>query len=218
MHPTGSMEGLGLTRNRAALAAIIIAAAIAGPLGFATPAFAHNELIASTPAADETLTELPPRFSITTNEAMLDLPGSQGFALQIQDAAGAYYGDGCVQVVDATMSADAALGEPGEYTMLWQAVSEDGHSIDGTIPFTWAPESDVEPSASSATPPVCGEAVAPTPGASASPPPATGEPTAEPEAASGIDLPTVLWIGGAVLAIGIAVGVAIANASRRKPS
>ena len=207
-----------MTKNRAALAAIIIAAAIAGPLGFATPAFAHNVLVASTPEADETLTELPPQFSVTTNEAMLDLPGSNGFALQIQDAAGAYYGDGCVQVVDAKMSADAALGEPGVYTMLWQAVSEDGHSIDGTIPFTWAPEGDVEPSASSATPPVCGEAASPAPSASATPAPATGEPTAAPEAASGIDLPTVLWIGGALLVVGIAVGVAIAIASRRKPN
>ena len=114
------------------------------------------------------------------------------------------------------MSADAALGEPGEYTMLWQAVSADGHSVDGEIPFTWAPDGDVEPSASSATPPVCGEAATPTPSASASPAPATGEPTAAPEAASGIDLATVLWIGGALLAVGIAVAVAIAIAGRRK--
>ena len=43
---------------------------------------------------------------------------------------------------------NAALGEPGAYTMLWQAVSADGHSVDGEIPFTWAPTDDVEPSAS----------------------------------------------------------------------
>ena len=205
-----------MTKKRAAVAAIIIATAIVGPVGFATPAYAHNVLVASTPSAGETLTELPPQFSITTNEALLALPGSNGFVLQIQDAAGAYYGDGCVEIVDATMSADAALGAPGEYTMLWQAVSEDGHSIDGTVPFTWAPAGDEEPSASSATPPVCGQAVTPTPTASASPAPATSEPTAAPAAASGIDLATVLWIGGALLAIGIAVAVAIVIASRRR--
>jgi methionine-rich copper-binding protein CopC len=201
-------------RTRVGIAAIIVAIAIAGPVGFATPASAHNVLVASTPASGETLTELPPQFSVTTNEAMLALPGSNGFALQIVDAAGAYYGDGCVQVVDATMSAQAALGEPGAYTMLWQAVSADGHSVDGTIPFTWAPTDDVDLSTSSATPPVCGEAAA-TPSASASPAPATGEPTAAPEPASGIDGATVLWIGGALLAVGIAVAVAIAIASRR---
>jgi methionine-rich copper-binding protein CopC len=205
-----------VTANRVGIAAIIIAIAIAGPVGFVTPAYAHNVLVASTPASGETLTDVPPQFSITTNEALLDLPGSQGFALQIRDAAGAYYGDGCVQVEGPTMSADAALGEPGAYTMLWQAVSEDGHSVDGAVPFTWAPEGDVEPSASSATPPVCGEVPTPMPSASASSAAATSEPTAAPEQASGIDLATVLWVGGAILALGIAAGIAIAIASRRK--
>jgi methionine-rich copper-binding protein CopC len=207
-----------VTKNRAAVAAIIVAVAIAGPVGFVTPASAHNVLVASTPASGETLTELPPQFSITTNEPLLALPGSNGFALQIQDAAGAYYGDGCVQVEGATMSADAALGEPGAYTMLWQAVSEDGHSVDGAVPFTWAPAGDVEPSASSATPPVCGVAATPTPSASASPAPATSEPTAAPATASGIDPAIVFWIGGALLALGIAAAGAIVLAGRRKPS
>jgi copper resistance protein C len=164
------------------------------------------------------VTELPDRFSITTNEALLALPGSNGFALQIRDAAGAYYGDGCVEVVDATMSAVPALGEPGAYTMLWQAVSADGHSVAGEIPFTWAPTGDAEPSASSATPPVCGQAATPTPSASATPAPPVSEPTTAPEEASGIDLATLLWIGGVLLALGIAAAVAIVIAGRRRPT
>jgi methionine-rich copper-binding protein CopC len=203
-------------RARVGLAAIVVAAALVGPAGFATPAFAHNVLVASTPEAGQTLTELPEAFSITTNEALLALPGSNGFALQVRDAAGRYYGDGCVTIVDATMSAQPALGDAGAYTMLWQAVSADGHSIDGEIPFMWAPSGEVEPSASSATPPVCGEAAAPTPTATAGPPPASGEPTAAPAEASGIDTATVLWIGGALLAAGIAVAIAIVVAGRRR--
>ncbi len=42
------------------------------------------------------------------------------------------------------MWATPALGAPGDYTMLWQAVSSDGHAIDGEIAFSWAPESDVD--------------------------------------------------------------------------
>ncbi|MEO5922183.1 MAG: copper resistance CopC family protein [Pseudolysinimonas sp.] len=205
-----------LARRRAGMAAIIAAAAVVGPVGLVSPAYGHNALIASTPEAGQTLTELPPQFSITTNEALLALPGSNGFALQIQDAAGAYFGDGCVEVVDATMSADAALGEPGAYTMLWQAVSADGHSVDGAIPFSWAPEGDVDVSASSATPPVCGQAASPSPTANATAAPATSEPTVAPAPASGIDLATVLWIGGALLIIGIALAVAIVLAGRRR--
>ena len=205
-----------MTKNRAAIAAIIVAASIFGPIGFVTPAYAHNVLIDSTPEAGETLTELPEQFSVTTNEAMLALPGSQGFVIQIQDADGAYYGDGCVEVVGSTMSATAAAGAPGEYTMLWQAVSADGHSIDGEIPFTWAPSADVDADAGSATPPVCGQVVSPTPvpTASATTPPV--EPTPEAEPASGIDLTTVLWIAAALLALGIAAAVAIAIAGRRR--
>lgn len=205
-----------MTKNRAAVAAIIVAASIVGPVGFVTPAYAHNVLVDSTPEAGETLTELPEQFSVTTNEAMLALPGSQGFVIRIQDADGAYYGDGCVEVVGSTMSATAAAGAPGEYTMLWQAVSADGHSIDGEIPFTWAPSADVDADAGSATPPVCGQAASPTPvpTASATTPPV--EPTPEAEPASGIDLVTELWIAAALLALGIAAAVAIAIAGRRR--
>ncbi len=204
-------------RARWGVAAIVVAIGIAGPIGFAVPAYAHNVLVASTPAADQVLTELPDSFSVTTNEDLLELDGSNGFALQIRDAAGAYYGDGCVQVVDATMSATAALGEPGAYTMLWQVVSADGHSVDGEIPFTWQPTGAAEASPAFETPPVCGETATPEPSASASQPPATGDPIAEGPTASGIDLPTVLWIGGAILAAGLAVAVAIALAGRKTP-
>jgi len=198
------------------IAVISLSAALVAATLLVTPASAHNVLVASTPESGETLAELPPRFSVTTNDAMLVVPGSQGFVLQIRDAAGTYYGDGCVEVADSTMSAVAAVGAPGEYTMLWQAVSSDGHSIDGEVPFTWAPEADVDADAGSPTPPVCGQAASPTPSPTASATPAPAEPTAEAEPASGIDLATVLWIAGALLALGIAAAVAIAIAGRRK--
>jgi methionine-rich copper-binding protein CopC len=197
------------------IALISLSTAVVAAAMLVAPASAHNVLVASTPEANEIVTELPPRFSVTTNEPMLVVPGSQGFALQVRDDAGAYYGDGCVEVVDATMSAIGAAGTPGEYTMLWQAVSSDGHTIDGEIPFTWAPDADVDADAGSQSPPVCGQAASPTPAASAPTP--SGEPTAEPAPASGIDLATVLWIAGALVALGIAAAVAIAIAGRRKP-
>ena len=108
----------------------------------ATPAWAHDDIVDSTPAAGETLTELPEAFSVTASETLLDLQsagsGAQGaFGLQVRDADGRFYGDGCVSVVDATMSADAVIGDSGEYTMIWQLVSADGHPVSGEIPFTW---------------------------------------------------------------------------------
>jgi methionine-rich copper-binding protein CopC len=208
-----------MTRKSLALStSLLVAGSIALALSAPLAASAHNELVASTPTEGQVLTTLPDAFSITTNENLLELDGSNGFALQIRDAAGAYYGDGCVQVVDATMSATAALGAPGAYTMLWQAVSADGHSVDGEVAFTWQPSGPVQASPALEKPPVCGEAATPEPTASAGQPSASGDPVAQAPTASAIDLPTVLWIGGALLAVGIAIAVAIVLAGRKTKS
>lgn len=158
--------------------AITAIAALTGAavLIIAAPVQAHSYLVASTPDEGETLTALPDEFSVTANETLLDLQaggtGSQGaFALQIRDADGGYYGDGCVTVTDATMSADAVLGESGAYTMLWQVVSADGHPVSGEIPFTWSAPDGFDAGLAHDAAPVCGEdpAALPTPNETAEP-------------------------------------------------
>jgi methionine-rich copper-binding protein CopC len=162
------MRPLLATRGLAALG--IAALTGAAMLLSAAPAWAHSYLVDSTPAEGETLTELPDAFSVTANETLLDLQsdgsGGQGaFGLVIRDADGGYYGDGCVSVVDATMSTDPVLGASGDYTMIWQVVSADGHPVSGEIPFTWEAPAGFEPATSHETAPVCGEdpASSPTP-------------------------------------------------------
>ena len=138
-----------MTRTTPALlgAALIVASVFA----FATPAVAHDGLVTSTPTAGETLTALPDAFSVTMNDDLLDLEGEgSGFGLLVRDAAGRYYGDGCVTVDGPTLSASAVIGEPGEYTVIWQVVSSDGHPTSDEFTFTWAPQGDVEAAAGSA--------------------------------------------------------------------
>jgi len=126
-------------------------------LAAAGPASAHSGIVASTPAESETLTELPEAFSVTANETLLDL-GDQGvFQLQIRDADGRFYGDGCVSIVDATMSAEPAIGASGDYEMLWQVVSADGHPVSGEVAFTWEAPDGFEPAPALDAAPVCGE-------------------------------------------------------------
>ena len=198
--------------HSAAAASIL---AIAGVLGVATPAQAHDYLVSSTPAADSTVTELPAAFSVTMNEPMLDLAGNgSGFAIQVVDAAGAFYGDGCIAIADATLSMGATLGEAGAYTLKWQVVSADGHPVSGELGFTWAPPAGAEASLGSAAPPVCG---GPTPTATPSAEPsesATTEP-AEPEHENA-NLGDVLWVGGAIAAVLLAGLVALLIVSRRR--
>lgn len=193
-------------------AVLVALITLSGPLA----ASAHDELIDSTPENGQTLTELPGTFSVTMNEPLLELDGSKSFALQIQDASGAYYGDGCLTEDGATLSTPAALGAAGDYTLLWQVVSNDGHPVSGEIPFTWAPAAGVEASPALASPPVCGED--PDPVVTTEPttePSATPDPIAEGPTASGIDPALVLGIGGGVLAAGIIVAVVIVVLSRR---
>lgn len=164
-----------------------------------TAALAHNYLVASSPVEGETLTTLPDTFFVTTNEDLLALGGSTaGFAFQILDSTGRHYETGCVTVDGATMSTEPRLGDPGEYTVRWQVVSADGHTVSDEIGFTWA---GTPSSAQTAT---C-ETVTMTP----DPEPQTAPP-------STIALSDVLWIGGAVLAVGIAIAVTIGVLSRKR--
>ncbi|CAN5390251.1 hypothetical protein BH11ACT5_BH11ACT5_19840 [soil metagenome] len=103
-----------------AFGALVVAAAVRG---LPAQAQAHNYLVSSTPAEGSTLTELPAEFSVTTNGPLLSLDGSVNcFAMEIKDADGLYYGDGCVTVSGSTLSEPAALGAAGDYTMLWQLI------------------------------------------------------------------------------------------------
>lgn len=183
--------------------------AIGAPLA----AQAHNYDVATNPAAGSTLTELPETFSITTNDALLSLSADNpGFALQVQDAQGRYYGDGCVSVDGATMSAEAALGEAGQYTLTWQLVSGDGHTVSDRFDFVWQPPAGFVPSEGATAAPVCGVAA---PTASAAPMPVA--PSVAPEVPQDDGtLSTILWIGGAVLAVLVAVVIIVVLARRRR--
>jgi len=188
--------------------ALAVGVLVAGSaLGLAAPAQAHNYLVASTPEAGSTLTALPDQFSVTTNAPLLDiLEDGSGFALQIVDADGRYYGDGCVTVEGASLSTSAALGEAGDYRLLWQVVSEDGHSIADEIAFSWLPDDPAQVSDGVASPPTC-------PGSEAAAPPAAA-PT-DSAAPANADLGDVLWIGGAIVAVLVAAGVTFVLLTRR---
>jgi len=190
---------------RGAVRALAVgAAATALVLTAAASASAHSQLVGSTPAAGETLAELPAEFSVTMNERLLDDAGLSAFALRVHGADGLYYGDGCVQVVDDTMSTTAAIGAAGDYVLEWQLVSADGHPVGGEIPFSWTGEATTEGSGAA---PVC----------------AAEAPPAEPDTSSGhhgsepteIPLGDVVWIVAAVLVVAVAVTVTLIATRRR---
>jgi len=203
MHRRGSLR---LVPTAAAL--VLAGAAV---LLVAGPASAHNQVVSSTPAPNQTLTALPARFEIDTNDPLLDIGGTgRGFAFEIQDAAGKYYETGCLTIVDDSMFTDARLGAPGAYTVVYQLVSADGHTVSGRIPFTWAPTGDATVTKGSATPPGCHGAAGP-----ATPNAADGGSEARRDAT--VPLADILWIGGILVAVALAVVITLLIVTRRRP-
>lgn len=179
-------------------------------LAIAGPASAHNQVVSSTPSPNETLTALPARFEIDTNGALLDIGGTgRGFAFEIRDAAGRYYEDGCVTIVDDNMFTTARLGAPGAYTIIFQIVSADGHAVSGTIPFTWAPSSSTIVTKGVSSPPGCNGG--PAPGK-----PQTDATNTQTTRTSTVPLADVLWIGGVLVIVAIAVVVTLVVLTRRR--
>ena len=190
--------------GRAALTALVV---VGATLGAATaPAFAHNSVVDISPAPGSVITEQPGAIKITTNDNLLDLSGEgAGSAMQVSGPSDAprYYGDGCATVFGPTLEAEVQLGQPGEYTVVWQTVSTDGHSISDSFTFTWQPDPSQVLDEGSASAPTCATSgtetgVADT-GAAASDAADAGTGSA----AQGSDL---LWIGGALVAILVAIG------------
>ncbi len=136
------------------LAAMLAFLALALGLG-SQFASAHDQLIESSPAADESV-DVAAESATLTFSAEVQSEGTLGpqvelfavtaveqTALELESAATA---DG--SVVTQALPQLAA----GDYALNWQVVSSDGHPISGTIPFTVsvgvAPTEDAAPSAS----------------------------------------------------------------------
>ena len=149
----------------------------------APPARAHNAVIESVPAPDSVVEQSPLTIRITTNDQLLDLGGvGGGFGIAVQDAAGLYYGDGCVEIGTYSLSATVALGEAGVYSVIYRYVSADGHSLSDQYSFTFSPGPDHQPTGGVPNFPACGEVSEPSePEGSKAPSPETAEgPPAEP--------------------------------------
>ena len=179
-------------------------------LGLAGPASAHNYLISSDPEVGGTLTELPKTFDITTNDKLLDIGDSgSGFAFRVVGPDGRYYEDGCVDVEGPSMTTTAALGVSGKYTVEWQIVSADGHTVSDEYPFTWKAPSRFAPASGAAKPPTCATAGDDDAGSDTT----TGTASGSSDSAAS----DAIWIGaGGVVLVGVVVAVLLLL--RRKPA
>ncbi|OLL84284.1 MULTISPECIES: copper resistance CopC family protein [unclassified Pseudonocardia] len=182
-------------------AAVVLPAVLLAVVLGAAPAWAHTELESSTPAADAQVADAPTTVTLTfseeipAHEATVTVRGPDGAAY----AAGPATGDGATLTVPLR-----PLGPAGAYTVDYRVVSDDGHPVAGTVPFTLTRPG---PGAAATTP-----APAAAPGAEAPGSPAPEASAAPAAAESGDGAPVWPWILAAVVVIGGGAVVALRRA------
>lgn len=152
----------------AAVAALLLPAALT-----ASPAMAHDALSSTAPARDAVVTTAPEAVSLTLTQPPTEAGSLNLSVITVTDGAGTTVSDGTVTVDGATLTTRTAPGAPGTYTVLWRAVSSDGHPIEGKYSFTVqapastapvaSPASSAESAAPSAAPSTPSNAVPPAP-------------------------------------------------------
>ncbi len=123
------------SRFRTRLRTLLLAVALAGTsvLVTALPAAAHDELLGSTPASGEALTDAPAEVTLTFSADVLTI----GAAVIVADGADRDWVAGAPIVRDGTVTVSLDPQLPtGGYEIRWRVVSQDGHPISGIIPFT----------------------------------------------------------------------------------
>ena len=121
-----------MNRFRTRVLLVAAASALATTL-VAAPAFAHDALVDSDPAADARLAAAPAEIVLTYSNNVLD----ESASVAVVDAEGTDWvaGEAVVAGADVTVPVDPAMPE-GAYEVRWRVASSDGHPIDGLIPFT----------------------------------------------------------------------------------
>lgn len=174
------------------LTAVLIGAS-ALVLGSAHPAFAHDQLLSSEPAASAELSASPSEVSLEFSDKVLTV----GAVILLVDESNTEWisAEPTLDGPTVTAPTDAALPD-GSYEVRWRVVSSDGHPISGIIPFTVGDAAPVGEASAAGDAPVSAqdpEEAAET-GAIAA---ARGAEHAEHEAAGGSDLWRTVAIGAA---------------------
>jgi copper resistance protein C len=183
------------SRLRALLA--VLAAALCLVLGTATAASAHTALESSNPAEGSTVTAPLPAVDLTFSGAVLVRE------VTVTGPDGAPAVAGAATAAGGVVTQPVALAAAGTYTVGYAVTSSDGHPVEGTVSFTYAPPPPPAPTTAAAAP-TTATAAPETPDDAAEPAEAAAErSTGDP---SGIPLWIVLT-GAAAVVVGAVLAV-----------
>ncbi|MBM7787723.1 copper resistance CopC family protein [Tenggerimyces flavus] len=192
---------------------VLIVAGLAMTMGATAPAWAHNELVSTTPEDKANVASAPTAVTLEFN----DVVGKRFGFVSVTGPDGKQWNEGAFQVEGSTVTQPLRTLEPaGAYTVAWRVVSADGHPISGTFAFTLtaagttsAPPTTAPPTTAPTTePPSTEPSAAASVGSSA--PPSDGS-ASWPMMAGGLVL-------GAFVLVGLVVGIPALLRRRRESS
>jgi copper resistance protein C len=98
-------------------------------------AWAHDELVATSPASDAAVPSAPVEVTLEFSRAVQAL----GTQVHVTGPDGAVVSEGAAEVRDTTVSQPLAADAPaGLHRVTWRATSSDGHVLTGNFAFTVA--------------------------------------------------------------------------------
>ena len=114
-----------------------IVLAISSVFLISSPAFAHNELISQTPAAEAVVEAGSIDIRLEYNQEPIPTEFGKGNLLAIANAAtGEQLGAACARIDGKTMFTTVNIQDPGQYKVLWRSASDDGHIASGEYLIT----------------------------------------------------------------------------------
>lgn len=114
---------------------IIAGALLLGSFAVASPAFAHSDEVQTEPSNGQTVEAGVIDLKLTFVEDLLELGENEGSELLVTNENGAPALFSCPVADKNELSAQTAIAEPGEYTVIWRTVSMDGHPVEGSYSF-----------------------------------------------------------------------------------
>lgn len=213
-------------RSRLLRASALALAATALALAPAAAASAHDYLVGSDPAAGATVSTAIDHVSLTFNDHVYGGPSSL-VTVTGPDAGTRHYETACATTTDRVVTTPVALGGPGEYTVTYQIVSADGHTVSDSLTFRYQPPAGTTAAGGSASA-TCGAtsasaappAPAATAGASGAPGVASTQTAGTPaplQAAPTADPALVIGIAVAIVVLALAGVLIVVLTARRRP-
>ena len=187
--------GLGATL----LAALLLC--VGASLPAAPAAFAHDQLISSSPAPDERLAKTPASITLTFSSPLLAL----GHEVRVVDDNAKNWVDGAAVLSRETLVQALPELPDGGYQVSWRVVSADGHPISGSYGFRVGNPAAAAPAASAG----------PTAGVETNAAEAPGNGT-DPGASNGAGVPGWLPAAGIAAAAGLGGFLVFAGLRRIK--